>query len=151
MWLCYVQIPRIPSKSTTYWTDMQENFPPWLKGTWGVRIFERGHDHFHIALWKSECNLAREKCSAICYYYRQKYFWIPHEWLFAHHLQKVNIKWKRSWIVYSLILTCATVMKQIDVPGSSVLWRGLQKQCGYWEIPWPFASRALWVCKKRLA
>lgn len=56
---------------------MQENFPPQLRCTWGVRIFERGHDHFHIALWQNKCDLAWEKRSAICYYYRRKYFWIP--------------------------------------------------------------------------
>lgn len=51
MWLHYAQIPRIPTKSTTYWTDRQESFPPRRRRTWGVRIFERGYDRFHIALW----------------------------------------------------------------------------------------------------
>ena len=60
MWLHQAHIPRIPSKSTTYWSDTQENFPPQLKCTREVRLFERGHDHFHTVLRQSKCNLAQE-------------------------------------------------------------------------------------------
>lgn len=132
MWLHSAHIPKIPSKFTTSWTDMQENSPPQLRPTWGVGIVEGGRDRFHIALWWDKRNLAREERSAICYYYRWKYFCIPHEWLFAYHLQKVTMKWKRSWIVYSLILMCAGVRKQTDLPVLG-LKRNFQKQWHTWK------------------
>ena len=140
MWLHDAQIPRIPSKSTTSWTDMQEHFPPQLRRTWGVRIFERGCAHSHSARRQNKCNLAREKRSAICYYYRWKYFWIPHEWLFAYHLQQVNIKWKRSWIVYSLISVCARCYEAKRCSWELSLWRHFWKQCCDWKSHGPVAA-----------
>lgn len=76
-----------------------------------------------LGTWKTLCHLLLLQA---------KYFWVPHECLFAYHLLKVNMKWKGSWVVYSLILTCATVGKQIDVPVSLAFRRYFQKQSHNW-------------------